>query len=180
VYQANFDFYSTAAQVIPLLFITLAIDLRGFVVSPLDVKLPAWKSTREEHEPRLVAVDAEHKIAVRKAELRRELTAEEQIAIWAEMTKKVAADWDRTERSLKDSVNLSQLIAAVSSVTAMLALIFGEAIALRVLEVGHGTRTASAIVETALWLGAGLLAWRLVERLVDAVIATEAWGMRRR
>jgi hypothetical protein len=72
------------------------------------------------------------------------------------------------------------LIAAVSSVTAMLALIFGEAIALRVLEVGHGTRTASAIVETALWLGAGLLAWRLVERLVDAVIATEAWGMRRR
>jgi hypothetical protein len=85
----DLDFYSTAAQVIPLVFITLAIDLRGFVVSPLDRKVVVWTEVRGEHEPQLVKTEAEVKMAERKVALSRDLSPEEVFkifeALWPSM-----------------------------------------------------------------------------------------------
>jgi hypothetical protein len=165
----DLDFYSTAAQVIPLLFITLAIDLRGFVVSPLDRMVVAWTEVRGEHEPQLVKAEAEVKMAERKVALERELSPEEVFKIVEDATRTVRASFDSAENPFREKARQARLAAACLSVFAMLALILGEAIALRVLEVGHGTQTASGIVESSLWLGAGLLCWRVVDRVFDTV-----------
>jgi hypothetical protein len=164
----DLDFYSTAAQVIPLLFITLAIDLRGFVVSPLDRMVVAWTEVRNQHEPQLVKAEAEVKMAERQGALKRDLSPEEVFKIVEDATGTVRASFDSVENPLRHTARRGRVVAACLSVFAMIALILGEAITLRVLEVGHGTRMASAIVESSLWLGAGLLCWRVVDRVFDA------------
>jgi hypothetical protein len=176
----DLDFYSTAAQVIPLLFITLAIDLRGFVVSPIDRTVVAWTEVRGEHEPRLVKAEAEVKMAERKVALHRDLSPEEVFAIVADATRTVRASFDSAENPLREKARKARIAAACLSVFAMLALILGEAVALRVLEVRQGTQTASGLVESALWLGAGLLCWRVVDRVFDTVDEENRWAIKHR
>ncbi len=178
----NLDFYSTAAQVIPLIFITLAIDLRGFFESPLDRKLRLWVRVREQTEPSLVATTAEVNRARAKVELGRELTPEQQFAAVERAHESVAKMFDGTEQPLQTAARRARIGAALASVISMLALIVGEAVALRVLEAGEGSKAASGIIESVLWLGAGLLSWRLFDRVLDTVMhdgaVPERWRFR--
>lgn len=173
--RPNLDFYSTAAQVIPLLFITLAIDLRGFFTSPLDRPLTLWGRLRARDEP--VRAEEEYRLRVAEAEGRQDLrlTPEEQFSISAAVQKSVAKEFDDAERPLARWARIGRVAAAVISAVAMIALIVGEAVALRVLEAGRGSKTASGIIESVLWFGVGLLAWRLLERVVDALADDIAW-----
>jgi hypothetical protein len=165
----DLDFYSTAAQVIPLIFFTLAIDMKGFVESPLETKRAAWHAVRRETEPKLRESTEDYDVAVEQARRQQRLTPEESLAVKAESAKKVAASFDSVEVPLEDRARRGRVVASVLSLIAIFGLILGEAVALRVLESGEGGHVESGIVESALWLGAWLVAWRLVDRYLGLI-----------
>lgn len=165
------DFYATAAQVIPVIFLALAVDLSGFVQSPIDRKMDDWREARRILEPELVSVSADRAEAEKKLEMQRELSSNEVFEIQDKAGAEHKADFDRAEQGLAAQVSLGRVVAAILSIISILALILGEAVALRVLETGNAGRTTSGIVETALWLGAWLVGWRVLDRYVERIAA---------
>jgi hypothetical protein len=145
----------------------------------LESRAAQWREVRAELEPPLSEATAGREKAEEKVRLQRPLTPEESLAIDERARQSVDKLFDSSEVPLERAAQKGRVAAAVMSLIAILGLILGEAVALRVLEKGDGGSTESGIVESALWLGAWLVAYRLADRYI-ALVGDEIQAVQRR
>ncbi len=145
--------YSTAAQVIPVLFLALAFQARGgFFPSLLDED---WKRYRERREAGLVPPPTTDEMRTALQEAGHELPRSE-------------AEMDRLFAVLKSEAETAagkgRAAAGVISLLGILVLVAGEAVSLGVLEDQRPTAVRETIVGAALLVGGALVLFPLIRQ----------------
>jgi hypothetical protein len=160
------EFYGVAAQVLPVMLLTLAFQMRGGIVpSPGEQQYEQLERLR----PKLMEIAREAgKLWLPDVD-ESQLTPEQRLARAAE-----AEEWAlrRTGEDLERASQLadrSRVISSAASIVVIAVLFVGEALALRVLLRGETTTGAQIIVESSLFLGAAMIAWPLIDSYVERI-----------
>jgi hypothetical protein len=167
--EPNLDFYATAAQVIPIIFFALAIELRGFLRSPTEEMAQDLAAFRPRAQQRIADANKRSLQRSKEEELARPLTPEESFELDAQATAIAATVVQDTFDPFERRFRIGRVLAGIGSLIAISILVLGEAVALRVLERREGGSFESALVETALWIGAGLVVLPLIDTYIKAI-----------
>lgn len=162
------EFYGIAAQVLPVIFLTLAFQMRGgFIPSPAEERYASLADLR----PKMVeAVKEAQKL--RWVDDSRSLTPEQFFERDAAAQAYAEDHADAELRRLADAAERSRMLTAVGSIMAIILLFLGEAMALRVLLEGKETDAAATLVQVALFVGAAMIAWPLLDRYIERIVDT--------
>jgi hypothetical protein len=165
----DLSFYSTAAQVIPLIFVALAFESRSAFVplSQVTLKDPELDSATELRE------QAERALS----ESPESDTLTQQVALARTLEKHLDRKLDHTTVRLNRQMQRATVGASLAT---MLALLAGEAGALGVLRSNSEGSGDAAIVGVALAAGSFWLIFQLVNSQLERMDATSAWSSSRR